>query len=75
MTLVTLRQPIRIQSGGEAQTDVSVFKAESRTQGRGDSTFRIYEVYLPAVLESLRWQTFSAVVTVNEAIIAATQEL
>jgi len=75
MTLVTLRQPIRIQSRGEEQADVSVFKAESCTQGRGDRTFRIFEIYLPGLPENLRWQTFSAVVTVNEAIIAATQEI
>jgi len=75
MILVTLRQAIRILSGAEVETDVSVFKAESCEQGRGDRTYRIFEVYLPAVLETLRWQTFSAVVTVNEAIIAATQEL
>lgn len=76
MTLVTLRQPIYLSGpngyGAPTGGSFSVFGASKQTLGRGDRIFEVERVQLPS---SGEWSDMKAVVTVNEAIIAATQEV
>jgi hypothetical protein len=78
MTLVTLRQPLGLMIGPDMR-EILHFEGEVADMGRGDRTYRISAVRLPYGQTTIRRVFTEAdkqpVVTINESIIAASQEL
>ena len=75
MIIVTLRQPIELQLPDGRIRDASALIAASEHKGRGDRTYVLQRVMTN--LYGGGWCIEDAVgtVTINEAIIAATQEV
>ena len=78
MTLVTLKQLIALQVGSSLR-EVQVFEASSVGMGRGDRTFPVaavrYSYQAKMVRQAILADQRPLHVTINESIIAATQEL
>jgi len=76
MILVTLRQLIALQVGSSLR-EVQVFEASDVELGRGDRTYTVSAVRYAYQAKMVRQVVLkgSLLVTINEAIIAATQEI